>query len=398
MKRMIIIFRKEMKEVLRDRRTLILMIAMPLLLFPLIINITTTFMVKLERGAEEKILKVSVLLNGNKPGFEQKILEKKDMSLEKEVEENKIKDLISLKKLDFAVVFDKEFDIQAEAMEPAVVRLYFRSSAEMDIAKRRIDKLIKKHGDELLETRFAKLDIDKRVVNTISIETMDIATVKEKFGERAGGFLPYIFVIFCFIGAMYPAIDLGAGEKERGTIETLLVSPASRLQIVMGKFWVVTAAGIISAVLSVFGLFASIKMNTDIPKEILQVILKIVDLKSISVIFSLLFPLSIFFAGLLLSFSLFAHSFKEAQSIITPLNFAIIIPAFIGTLPGIKLDPVTAMIPVLNVSLASKEIISGTIKTGLLIEVYFSLIVLASISLYFCVKWFNRESVIFRAE
>ncbi|MEN8153533.1 MAG: ABC transporter permease [Acidobacteriota bacterium] len=398
MKNMITIFLKEMKEVLRDRRTLILMIVMPLLLFPVIINVTTTFMMKLEKGAEEKILKVSVLLNGNKPGFEQKIRERKDMSIEEEVVENKIKNLITLKKLDFAVVFDKNFDNQVETMEPADVRLYYRSSAEMDISKRRIDKLLKKHGEELLNERFARLDIDKKVINTLNIEMNDIATVKEKFGERAGGLLPYMFVIFCFIGAMYPAIDLGAGEKERGTIETLLVSPASRFQIVMGKFWVVTAAGIISALLSVTGLFVSIKMNTQIPGEILQVILKIIDIKSISVIFSLLFPLSIFFAGLLLSFSLYAHSFKEAQSIITPLNFAIIIPAFIGTLPGIKLDTVTAMIPVLNVSLASKEIISGTIKAGLLIEVYASLIALAGLSLYFCVKWFNRESVIFRAE
>lgn len=396
MKRTWIIFKKEMKDVLRDRRTLLLMVVMPLLLFPLIINITTTFMIKLERGAQEKVLKVSVVFNGNTKGFEKKIVNRKDMILEEETSENKIENLIVLKKLDFGIVFDKEFDNRIKAMRPAGIRVYFRSSAKMDIAKRRIDKLLEEYRDELLEKRMEKLNLDKQLINTISIETKDIATVKEKFGERAGGMLPYLFVIFCFIGAMYPAIDLGAGEKERGTIETLLVSPASRLQIVMGKFWVITVAGIISAALSFIGLFASIKMNPEIPGDILRVIIKIVDIKSISIIFSLLFPLSIFFAGLLLSFSLFAHSFKEAQNIITPLNFVIIIPAFIGTLPGIKLDSVTAMIPVLNVSLASKEIISGTIKTGLLTEVYISLIFLALVSIFFCVKWFNRESVIFR--
>ena len=104
----------------------------------------------------------------------------------------------------------------------------------------------------------------------------------------------------------------------------------------------------------------------------------------------------IFFAAILLTLSIYAKSFKEAQSIITPLNFMVIIPAFIGLMPGIKLNSVTALIPVLNVSLASKEILAGTISTGLLLETYLSLFVLAGISLYFCAQWFKREDIIFR--
>ena len=220
--------------------------------------------------------------------------------------------------------------------------------------------------------------------------------MKEKFGEKIGGFLPYIFVIFCFIGAMYPAIDLGAGEKERGTLETLLVSPAKRLQIVYGKFGVIFLAGILTAAISIFSLFLALKTSQEIPEEILTVLLRIVDYKSILLVFTLLIPLCVFFAALLLSISIFAHSFKEAQSIMTPFNFLVIFPVFIGLFPGVKLDAVTALIPVLNVSLATKEIISGTIKAGLLAEVYMSLLILAGLSLYFCAKWFQREDIIFR--
>ncbi len=396
MKNILTIFKKEMKDTLRDRRTLIIMIIIPLLLFPVIINISTSFMMKLEKGAKEKVLNVSVILNGNNPGFEKKIIARKDMMLKRNISESNVKDLISNKKLDFAISFDKDFDKNVLALQPAKIRLYFRSSASMDISKKRIDKILMEFKNELLEKRLSGLGLKKNIITPIDIDTLDIATAKEKFGEKAGGMLPYLFVIFCFIGAMYPAIDLGAGEKERGTIETLLVSPATRFEIVAGKFSVITLAGIISALLSFVGLYLSLKMNSNIPEEFISIIMKIVDLKSISIIFSLLIPLSIFFAGMLLSLSLFAHSFKEAQNIITPLNFLIIIPAFIGTLPGIKFDSVTALIPVLNVSLASKEIISGTVKSGLLIEVYISLVFLAILSLWFCVKWFNRESVIFR--
>ena len=195
---------------------------------------------------------------------------------------------------------------------------------------------------------------------------------------------------------MYPAIDLGAGEKERGTIETLLVSPATRFQIVMGKFIVVTLSGIISATLTFVGLYATLKLNSEIPSEILDLILRVIDINSIIVIFTLIIPISVFFAGVLLSFSFFANSFKEAQSIMTPFNFIVIIPAFIGTLPGMKLTFVTAMIPILNVSLASKEIISGTINNFNLAVVYISMFLLAAISLFICIKLFSREDVIFR--
>ncbi|MBT3604007.1 MAG: ABC transporter permease, partial [Candidatus Latescibacteria bacterium] len=117
---------------------------------------------------------------------------------------------------------------------------------------------------------------------------------------------------------------------------------------------------------------------------------------NIAISISLLLPLTIFFAAALLAISIFAKSFKEAQSLMTPLNLFIILPVFVGLLPGIELTSLTALIPVLNVSLATKEVLAGTITMPLLLEVYASLILLAGLSLFFCAKWFDRESVIFR--
>jgi sodium transport system permease protein len=99
----------------------------------------------------------------------------------------------------------------------------------------------------------------------------------------------------------------------------------------------------------------------------------------------------------LLSVSLSARSFKEAQSLISPLNVAIIVPAAIGLMPGIEMTYATAVIPVLNVSLATKEILAGTIQTPHLIAVFASLVALALLSLYGSVWWFKRESTIFRS-
>ena len=98
----------------------------------------------------------------------------------------------------------------------------------------------------------------------------------------------------------------------------------------------------------------------------------------------------------MLSLSIFAKSFKEAQSLINPLMIFVIIPSFIGMMPGMTLSATTAMIPILNVSLATKAIIAGTITPGILAEVYLSQIAIAVVSLIVCTRLFGRESLVFR--
>lgn len=396
MKKTFIIFKKELLDTLRDKRTILVMIVIPLLLFPILINIATKITVKQRQKAEEKILNVALILNKNGGSFKSLLKGNKKINLKENVKEHEITNKIRNGNLDFAIIFNKDFDSKINERESGIVRLYYKSSEEVNIQKSRMVNLLKEFEDNLIFIRFKELKINRSIVKAVEIDEHDIASMKEKFGEKIGGFLPYIFVIFCFIGAMYPAIDLGAGEKERSTLETLLVSPAKRLQIVYGKFGVIFLAGIMTAAISVFSLFLALKTSQEIPEEILTILLRIVDYKSILLVFTLLIPLCVFFAALLLSISIFAHSFKEAQSIMTPFNFLVIFPVFIGLFPGVKLDSVTALIPVLNVSLATKEIISGTIKAGLLAEVYMSLFILAGLSLYFCAKWFQREDIIFR--
>ena len=195
---------------------------------------------------------------------------------------------------------------------------------------------------------------------------------------------------------MYPALDLGAGEKERGTLETILSSPATRLDVVLGKFLVVMLAAFITAFIALGGMYFGIQTFPDLEPWVLEIVNEMLTLKNIALIMSLILPISAFFSALLLGLSIYAKSFKEAQSIVGPLNIAIIFPALIGTLPGIELNAVTSLIPILNVSLASKDIIAGTINPWYMMEVYVSLIIFAGLAILWCVNWFNRESTIFR--
>ena len=396
MKKIIVIFKKEFKDILRDRRTIMMMVVMPILLIYVFINLSITLSRSQTRKAEEKTLKVALLSKENIENFRTILEKQKNIIIKEDVEADKINGLIQEEKLDFAVVFEADFDRKVKERKSGNVDLYFKGSIENSIAKKRIHDSLKEYEQELLTVRLEALNLDHSFVEPLKIDEKDLSTQKEKIGESIGGLLPYFFIIFCFLGAMYPAIDLGAGEKERATIETLLTSPASRMQIVLGKFFVITCTGIISALISILALYLALQQAKGLPEGALQGILRIVEFKSIGLLFSLLVPVCVFFAAALLSISIFARSFKEAQSIMSPLNILVIIPVFIGLFPGIKLNTTTALIPMLNVSLATKEIIAGTIKTGLLAEVYVSLFVLAVLSLVFCAQWFKREEVIFR--
>lgn len=396
MKRALIIFKKEFIDTLRDKRTIIMMIVLPLVIFPLIMGLVTKITVSQQKKAKTKTLKVGLITNGNAQRFRVLIKERKDMAVDESITSDAIEDLIKSKKKDFILVFAEDFDLKTSQKQSGTVFIHYKSSDENDIGIRRIRDVLNTFKDELMDTRLQQMELSKEFINPLDIQKVDIVTVKEQLGRAVGGFLPYIFIIFCFLGAMYPAIDLAAGEKERSTIETLLTSPATRMQIVLGKFLVITLAGLISAGISILGLFIAIKQAVRIPAEILEGLLKIVEPSTIALLLSLLVPLTVFFAAVLLSISIYARTFKEAQSIMTPMNFVVIIPAAIGMLPGIKLTAITAIIPVFNVSLATRAIISGDITIPMLMLVYLSLFLVAAVSLVFCAKWFNKEEVVFR--
>lgn len=396
MKRTMIIFKKEMLDTLRDRRTIFMMIVLPLIVMPLLINVFTSLSRSQSEKARQKVLTVAMVDNGNAQTFYQMLTERKDIMLKANVTEDKTESLVKEGILDFAIVFDKEFDRTVAEKGTGSVRVILKSSSETEITKKRILKLLDEYEKQLLGNRLNELQLQENFVDPFTVAETDMASAKEKIGEYIGGFLPYLFVIFCFTGSMYPAIDLAAGEKERATLETLLSSPARRMDIVAGKFMVIVIAGLVSAVLGIASLLISVKTMSGIPDNFLSTISRMIEFQSVVLVLSLLVPLCVFFASMQLAISLFAKSFKEAQSIMTPLYFVVFFPVLIGMIPGIKLNTATAFVPILNVSLATKEIMSGHIPTGLLVITYASLFILAAASLVFCVQWFKREDVIFR--
>jgi len=396
MKTIITVFKKELKDSLRDRRTLMAMVIVPLVLFPLLIGISTHMMISHAKLERQKVLRIGLVSNGAASGFRELLAARDDVRLVEGISAEHGRVLVRADSLDALVVFDPAFDRVVQDNRAGSVNLFDKSTENTGIARKRVRELLNEYEKMLRADRFRSLSLDPAMVDVVAVSEQNLASTKERLAEEIGGLLPYLIVIFCFTGSMYPAIDLAAGEKERGTLETLLTAPAGRMEILLGKFGVVVLTGILTALISLFGIYIGFRQSPDIPPEVFDAILGMLEPRSIALLFSLLLPLTIFFAAVLLSLSIFAKSFKEAQSTITPLTILVIVPAFLGLMPGMTLNAKTALVPILNVSLATKLIIADAVPAALLAEVYASLIVLAVAGMLVCRWIFGREGTIFR--
>ena len=396
MYRIFTIIKKELRGLVRDRRTMFFMIIFPAVIIPFLIGGVSKLTISIMQKEMDKTLKVAIVGTEYDPKLVGFIRSQDKLILIDTLSEDEIKSQILDETIDAAILIPNYASEYLSKKKQVDLKHYFRSGKGENINENRLNRILEDYFSPLIKLRYESFNIDKLVFEPYVISKIDLATEQEKFGKTIGTFLPYMFLLFCFSGAMYPALDLGAGEKERGTLETILTSPASQLEILTGKFIVVSFFGVMSVVFGLMGMLAAVNLNSEIPPEVISIAMKILGTKSIFLMLSLLFPIALFFAAFLLSISFYAKTFKEAQSIMGPLNILIIIPIMIGMMPGIVLEPSTAWIPILNVSLAMNDIIAGTLSWPLYAEVMLSLLFFTGISMWVSVKFVSREEVIFR--
>lgn len=383
------IFRKELLDTLRDRRTLMTMLVIPVLIFPIVLNVFVEISKSFEEDAQEKTLKMGVWgpkseqLKGQLKALPEALGKKKIQSFTDSASLNKA---VRNQQIDLGLFCQTDSsgkNLQLDwIFDASEVGRQDRAQAFNDAISAQEE-----------QKRLQELGIKVQEIKPVNANFTNCASNKKMVGKLAGGFLPYIFIAFGFIGCMYPAIDLFTGEKERGTIETLLTTPVARWKILVGKMLVVINSGMLAASCSLLGLFISIEfLDLGAEKELLEVIHSILTFPFIASMLALLLPLVIFFAGVMIPIAVYAKSFKEAQSIITPLNIVMVLPAMVGFFPGIELNLNTAFIPVVNVVLATKELIAGTLGLGYFVCVFGVMCLMAFLSILLSYRQFDKES------
>ena len=395
-----IVYRKELIDSLRDRRTVVSMIVVPLVVMPIITIGMGVLSLTLVGLAMREAPKVMILGGQDSPHVLQELNQLKDIRIvpTKPDYANEITE----KQIRAAVEIPPGFEAKVAAGEPSTVEIYmYEGELKSGFGADRLQKFFREYRDRTLLDHLEARQLPQSLARPFDIEEKNVAPPEKVGGAILGGLVPYFVILLCLTGAMYPAMDLTAGEKERGTIETILCSPVSRTHLVLGKFLMVLTASIATAVLAI----ASMAVSFGAGKKLLLAFTGgtadsamhiTITSKAIFSIFFVVLPLAVFFSAALLALSLFAKSFKEAQSYISPLMIAVVLPAVASLLPGVELNAGLALIPVLNTSLVSKEIITGTYHWNLIALIFLSSSVYAAAALAIAVKLFQREDVLFR--
>lgn len=395
-KKVKIIYFKEMLDTLRDRRTLISMILIPIILFPVLMFGMSGVMVMMIKKTEAEITKIVVIGKEFAPHFVSLIDTAKAFEI---VEEDDFESALKEKRISAALEFPTDFEkkIMEEDSSEAII-YYDAAELKSDMTSDKLRDRLKDYQDSVVAARLKQRQIDKSLLYPIKISKKNLAPKEKMGGFMLAMFLPYMIIILAMTGAMYPAIDLTAGEKERGTLETILVTPVSRLDIATGKFLTVLTASLITILLATTSMsltasFGFVKMGQFAPEQQFQFSISPL---SIFLLLALMFPIACLFSSALLSVALFAKSYKEAQSYITPLMFLVILPAMISFLPGFELNWRLVFIPIVNISLAAKEVLMGTYKWEFIALIFISTLIYAGFSIFVTKRLFEKEEVLFR--
>lgn len=413
--------RKELAEILRDRRTMLTLVLMPLLLYPLMSVVLGQLLLSSSTTGAEPVYRL---------GFQSKAemqsltayLALGEASLEdrgafKSSDKNTRPDAVVRPKLE---VFDfddfhsevdlegavarGEIDVGLRMTLPGAFRVDPRNNLNVDLelmyredsdlgleAEHYVERLCREGNSQFLAGRLHSLRISQRAE---AVRPRPVA-LRASEGRRTQFFavlLPLVLILMTITGAVYPAIDLTAGERERGTLEVLIAAPVPRWALLAAKYVAVVSVAVLTALVNLgamtltlwaspMGMYVldSAKLS---PWLVLQV-------------FALLLLLAAFFSAVLLAITSNARSFKEAQAYLIPLMLASLMPGMVGFVPSLTLHGPLAVVPLVNIVLLARDLVDGIASpvTAAVVVLTTGLYAVAAIAV--AARTFGAEAVLY---
>lgn len=352
-----VLLKKELLDVVRDCRTVLLTLVLPVLLYPglltvmgaiiaagkdrlknepLVVAVTTrdaqalldgqptpphTSWQRLDRAEAEALLraqKVAAIVHAP-DGAAQAVAEDRQATL--------------------TVLYTKRFDCSMEALD-------------------RLRPVLEAVNTKALTLRLEARQLDPAFATPVKVEANDLDFQKDLGPLIASRLLPVVLLMMLFIGALYPAVDLTAGEKERGTLETLLVCPVRPVQVMAAKYLTVALVSVASTLVNLLAMAGTFGAGLSLAGEASTTMR--FSAGQVGVMLACLVPAALLVSGVSLAVASMARTFKEGQSLMTPVMLVGLAPALVSQMPGIELTTVTALVPLLNVALLVKAAVLGT--------------------------------------
>ncbi len=423
------IVRKELVEALRDRRTLFMMIALPILLYPLLLlglsrlregqqaataarasalavwgELPAEIRQRLTQGGKVELLEWAGATEAVRAGLTMGQLAPPPTpplqldSAEEPPTPKKMPETAWAKAAQQAIL-DRKADAVLIAWpgfadhmakgELGVASILFDSVRDNSRkARDRVSDAMRLYRVDLQTGRERKLGLPPGFATGIELQSTNVATEQRKSGMLIGALLPYMLIMFSAMSGFYAAIDMTAGEKERGTMQTLLCAPVESLEIIGGKFLAVWSISMIATVVNLLSLaltFSQIKMpgmQMSVPPS------------SYLVAFLMLIPISLMVNSIFLAVGAFAKDFKDGQNFLTPIMLGLLVPLSVTMTPGVELDGYLAFVPIVNIALLIKSVFVGEWAADMLFLVLISSFCYASVALVFAANVWEKNAVL----
>jgi len=393
---------KEIKHLFRDTKTIVQTVVVPTFITPLLVGGIFWYVGSIATEETKKTYEVSVYSSSDSVLIDE--LNKSDrLVVTEEDSVVSVIDAVTQDNSEIGLVLDEDFTEDLKSNTSAKLTIYSKDIDTFSQAQSLVLNIVDDYEENIRTSRLELLNLDENYVNPITIDEEDLTTEEESAGSIFGAILALFFVMYVISGSMYPAIDLGAGEKERGTMETLISTNISSVDIIIGKMLSVTSSAILTATFSMLGfaipLIVIFMFYADSINEYLFGLPSaIVNPIALLGVFVLIVPLSVFMGAFLLAISVYAKTPKEAGLLLGNVLIVFIIPCYIPLInPGLELDLVGALIPCYNLALITNNLIAGTVDWFLYSVALISTIVYCCIAIYITYIMFDDENVIFRS-
>lgn len=426
--------KKEMLDVFRDKKTVVMMLVIPIVLYPLIFLGVMQLMAFVSSSMQEQNYKIVVEAEDegrflHKLEEFQKDTEAPDRTentaddataveeaagetaeaADAESEEEEAGQSYEITVVDAGSIADYETALNEEEIDVYVsgqmkdgkmqYEAYYLSSVEnSSYAAGIVMDVFDELKEDMTRQIITEQGMDVQVIlEPIAYERQDIASSEQSIGNIIGSILPFMLVVSLLMGTMYPAIDTTAGERERGTLETILTLPVNNRQLIISKFITVAVIGMVSALLNILSMgvitlymYKMLDMQTDMGSFDLAKFIPAIFVCILAV-----FAFSLFISAVTMCVTSFAKSYKEANNYITPLMLVVMFVGYIGFIPNIEMTQTMAMIPVANICLLIKNMMAFKVDYGAIAVVLLSNVAYAVIAILFLSKIYDSEAILF---
>ncbi|GIW96639.1 MAG: sodium extrusion protein NatB [Pirellulaceae bacterium] len=390
---------KELRETLRDRRTVLTLVLMPLLVYPLLsLGLQRLLLTGVKEQEEEPA--IVMVQRSEQDELVRSWLERGVNALRREG----LPDVAW--RLTFAV---SDRDDHPDAVPQAVrtgkadvglaakwtqsdrveVTLYYRQEPISLAALERLERILHAAHWAAVRQQLAQARIPVR------LPALEIRP--EKLQPEAGPsplatLMPLVLILMTITGAVYPAIDLTAGERERGTLETLIAAPVARWRLLVAKYVAVLAVALLTASVNLVAMTVTLHVS-----GLTSVVFGPAGLSIavIALVFMLLLIFAGFFSALLLSITSVARSFKEAQAYLIPLMLVALAPGLLSMVPGLELNAVLAALPLVNIVLVARDLFQGTASAGWVVVSLITTLFYAAAALSLASYVFGSDAILY---